>query len=140
MNYYIATVKCGHVGRNKYILIDFPILATSVKEAAKLARYIPRVKHQHKNAIKGVRQVSKEEFEQQRAINDEDPYLLVQSIQDQRRHASIYERIIDEEIEEQEKTRADSLKLRAKRIIAQKKLDVYLYRQERRNNTLEYCY
>ena len=38
MKYYIVTAKCGHVGRDYYIPIDFPIRAESRTEAAKVAQ------------------------------------------------------------------------------------------------------
>jgi len=56
--FYIVTAKCGHVGKSKYILIDFPVIAEDGREAAKIARQIPRVKHHHKDAIRNVEESS----------------------------------------------------------------------------------
>ena len=42
--FYIVTAKCGHVGKSKYILINFPVIAEDGREAAKIARQIPRDK------------------------------------------------------------------------------------------------
>ena len=51
MNSCFAVIcKCGHVGRNNYILITFPVIANSKKEAARIARSIPRCKHHHNYA------------------------------------------------------------------------------------------
>lgn len=83
-DYYAVTCKCGHVGRNQYILITFPIIAESGKEAAMIARLIPRVKHHHKDCIIGVRKIDYEEFVMINKLNSNDPYLSCGSIQEQR--------------------------------------------------------
>ena len=62
MNYYIVTAKCGHVGKDYYIPIDFPVRAESKTEAAKIVRSFPRVKHHHKDAILGCREASIKEY------------------------------------------------------------------------------
>lgn len=84
MKYFIVTAKCGHVGRFHCIWIDFAVAADSAKEAAKKARGFKRVKHNHKDVIRLVREVTFEEFIQQRTINDDDPYLHCKNIQQQR--------------------------------------------------------
>jgi hypothetical protein len=58
--HFIVTAKCGHVRRANFIAIDFPVVASNGKEAAAIARQLPRVKHDHKDAILGVREVSYE--------------------------------------------------------------------------------
>ena len=73
--YYIVDAVCGHVGRNNGIIKSFPINADSSKEAAAIARMIPRVKHDYKNAICGVREVSYKEYLIQNKRNDRDAYL-----------------------------------------------------------------
>ena len=80
---FIVSTKCGHVGRNKYILIDFAVTAKSAKDAAKVARNIPRVKHHWKNAIENVKEVSYEKYYKQLIINSKDNYLKAKCIQDQ---------------------------------------------------------
>jgi hypothetical protein len=82
---YIVRAKCGHVGRDHYIPIDFPITATSKKEAAKLARLIPRVKHDHEDAIIFVKAVTDEEYANQIEKNRNDVYLSVKSKHDQKK-------------------------------------------------------
>lgn len=74
-NYYLVETKCGHVGSFAYIPIKFPIIAESGRDAARLAREIPRVKHHNKFAITSVRKVTLDEYEQQVEINKYDPYL-----------------------------------------------------------------
>ena len=96
MNSYFAVVcKCGHVGRNNYILITFPVIATNRKEAARIARNIPRCKHHHKDCIREVAKISYEEFLRIKSKNDKDPYLFCQSIQEQR-HYDLTNRIMPE--------------------------------------------
>lgn len=52
--YYKVLAKCGHVGRNKYIIKWFYVKAVNAKDAAMQVKYIPRVKHHHKDAIRQV--------------------------------------------------------------------------------------
>ena len=69
MKYYIVTAKCGHVGKNKYILIDFPVVAEDGETAAQIVRLIPRVKHDHKDAIKEVKQVDYDLYYERNSLN-----------------------------------------------------------------------
>ncbi len=80
---YIVTVKGGHVGRKYYIPLRFPIEATSKKEAARIARQIPRVKHDHKDAIIDVIAVDDETFFKQIELNNQDPYFKAKNKQQQ---------------------------------------------------------
>ena len=96
MKYYIVTTKCGHVGKNKYIVVDFPVLAENGKDAARKAREIPRVKHHHKDAILNVREVSLEEYNQYEEKKNNDDYLKCSSRQEQNMIKNISERIIYE--------------------------------------------
>ena len=48
--FYRVKAKCGHVGRNNYIVKNFYVVASSGKEAAHKVRYFPRVKHDRKDA------------------------------------------------------------------------------------------
>lgn len=74
-NYYLVKAMCGHVGARAYIPIIFPVAAKSGAEAAKIARWIPRVKHHYKNAILDVKKVTFEEYEEQMRVNSNDAYL-----------------------------------------------------------------
>ncbi len=96
MKYYIVTAKCGHVGRDYYIPIDFPIRAESRTEAAKIARDLPRVKHHHKDAILDCREVSFEEYKAVNEKNKTDTYLLCHSSSEQKLLCDIEDRIIKE--------------------------------------------
>ncbi len=75
MKYYIVTAACGHVGRGRYVAIDFPVVAETSGEASKICRYIPRVKHGNKDAIIKVREVTRREYRLQQQVNDMNPYL-----------------------------------------------------------------
>lgn len=83
MNYYLVTTKCGHVGKNRYIPITFPVMAETGKEAAVIARQMPRVKHHHWDAILNCKKVNERLYKKQMRINDNDPYLQVKSKHEQ---------------------------------------------------------
>lgn len=83
--FYAVTCKCGHAGsRNFYCERTFPVQASSGTEAAQIARFIPRVKHHHKDCILKVVEVDYSEFLLLRKANDSDPFLHCSSIQEQR--------------------------------------------------------
>ena len=82
-NFYKVTAKCGHVSKQYFIEIDFPVCAENAKEAAKIARSLPRVKHNHKDAIRSVQEISKQEFIELKRKNNEDQYLKCSSKQEQ---------------------------------------------------------
>lgn len=81
--YFIVEAKCGHVGRHRYMPIQFAVQTTSKKDAARIVRTFPRVKHDHKDAIINVLEVSKEDYMKQSLINKQDPYLRITRKQDQ---------------------------------------------------------
>ena len=95
---FAVEAKCGHVGRKYYIAITFPVVADNGKEAAKIVRRIPRVKHDHKDAIISVNEITIEEYEELIQLNRNDEYLQCHSIQEQRaRCDGLSERIIMED-------------------------------------------
>ena len=77
--YYLVTVKGGHVGRQYYYPMQLPIRASSKKEASDRARYLPRVKKNHKDVVLSVEKISQSAFYQQVSNNDQDPYFNVTS-------------------------------------------------------------
>jgi len=83
INYYIVTAMCGHVGKGHAILKDLPVWASDARQAAAIARYIPRVKHNYKMAIVAVRRVDYFEYLKQIEINSADPYFRVQNKREQ---------------------------------------------------------
>ena len=94
MNYFKVTCRCGHVGRNNYIPIIFPIIASNGKEASSIARNIPRVKHNHKYAIIDCKKISKIEYDEIKEINDNDPYLRCKNKREQKLIKDFENRII----------------------------------------------
>ncbi len=96
MKYYIVTTKCGHVGKSKYILIDFPIAAEDGETAASIARKIPRVKHNHKDAIRNVKQVDYDTYYEKYISNHNDEYLKCSSKQEQSLNCNLEGRLYDE--------------------------------------------
>lgn len=106
--YYAITVKCGHVGRNKYIPITFPIIANSKKKAAEVVRLFPRVKHDHKDYVLDAREVTREEYLDILEKNNNDIYLKVASIQEQREKClDLEERLCQENRDNQTIKRED---------------------------------
>lgn len=95
--YFKVTAKCGHVGRNNYIPMDFFVAADSGTEAAAAVRQMPRVKHDHKDAILNVERISFEAFCRGLHAFREDPFNKCTSIQQQRATvADLEERILPE--------------------------------------------
>ena len=83
MEMYEVCAKCGHVGRKYYIDKVFAVKAESAKEAAAIARQIPRVKHDHKDAIRYVKKIDEERFLEIIRENEADPYLHCKNRQEQ---------------------------------------------------------
>lgn len=133
MNYYLVLCKCGHVTRDYYMPINFCIMAEDGEEAARIARKIPRVKHDYKDAILKVTKVNKEVFDYQNEINNLDPYLLCHSKHEQN---EIFDLIKHRLVKDNHKERGDSSKyndrkpnltMQAKKYMYDIKLDYYLY-------------
>ena len=98
MNLYRVCAKCGHVGRNKYVVKEFAVKAETAKEAVAKVRWFPRVKHHHKDAIREVVKISFGEYSELQKTHNEDPYFSCKNVQDQRSYeeADIRDEIIDE--------------------------------------------
>lgn len=100
MKFYKVEAKCGHVGRNNYILKKFYVRAIDGKEAALKTRRLPRVKHHSKSAIVTVNEIDYEEYIQGLNQMSSDPYFLVRSSSEQRRKCVFDENeIIREDVE-----------------------------------------
>ena len=92
--YYAVTTKCGHVRRSRYVEVTFAIAAESGKKAAKIGRYMPRVKHDNPMAIINVVKISYEEYLELLENNSNNPYLRCSSRQEQNRLCpEIYEKV-----------------------------------------------
>ena len=94
--YFKVVAKCGHVGRNKYIPIQFAVEANSAKEAANIVRYFPRVKHDHEDAIMRVEKIDKKEYKEIISINKKDPYLHCGSKYEQKQITDLQDRLVDD--------------------------------------------
>ena len=97
--YFKVEAKCGHVGHGKCIWITFATAADNGKEAAKKVRDFKRVKHDHKDAIGSVKEISFEEFIAIKAANDADPYLHCKNVQEQRKILDFDKRVVDDKRE-----------------------------------------
>lgn len=95
--YYKVVAKCGHVGRNNYIPVQFAVIALNGKEAAKKVRDYTRVKHNHKDAILNCTEISYADYLELLDINSKDEYLRCVNIQQQRKIENFSERILKEE-------------------------------------------
>ena len=95
-HYFKVVAKCGHVGRNKYIPIQFAVIAENASEAAQKVRYFPRVKHDHKDAILLVERIRVKEYKEINRNNRRDPYLQCHSKYEQDRIEDLKERLIDD--------------------------------------------
>lgn len=82
--YYEVFAKCGHVGKNNYIEITFPVRAKNKKEAAAKTCNFPRVKHNHKDAFRSVKEVSYDKYQELLENYREDNYNFCHSKQHQR--------------------------------------------------------
>lgn len=85
MNYYKVRAKCGHVGRNNYIIKPFFVKANDGKEAAKIVRNTPRVKHDHKYAIIDVKKITLDEYMLGLKAHANDKYFQVHNSSAQRK-------------------------------------------------------
>ncbi len=81
--YFKVCAKCGHVRKNRYVLKWFYIKALDGEEAAKVVRDKPRVKHNHKDAIREVIEITFEEYLDGLKINSMDMYFKCSNKQEQ---------------------------------------------------------
>lgn len=108
-NYYKVVAKCGHVGRCKYIPIIFAVVAENGKEASKLVRQYPRVKHNHKDAILRCDEITFEEFLQIKETNNNDPYLHCRNKQEQNMFCDLQDRIEEDSYKNKSYKKEDRL-------------------------------
>ncbi len=83
--FFEVRAKCGHVGRNKYLLKDFYVQSESAKDAALIVRYTPRVKHHQKDAIIYVKQITREEYIAGKIKHKNDQYFHIHNSSEQKR-------------------------------------------------------
>lgn len=87
MKMYEVQAKCGHVGKNYYVLKNFAVKAENGKDAANIIRWMPRVKHHHKDAIRVVKEIDSERYWEIQVTNRMDPYFSCHCVQDQRAYS-----------------------------------------------------
>ena len=135
--YFKVVCKCGHVGRRGYVPIQFPIRAESAKKAAAIARQIPRVKHNHKDAILDVCEIDYELYITMLKLNENNKYLRCSSKQEQKRLCDLENLIVEElhnkTIEYDTEKRKEKVKYKLKKMKEIKKS----YEKE---DDYEYCY
>jgi hypothetical protein len=95
--FFEVRAKCGHVGKNYYYEGVFYIKAENAKEAAAKGRVMPRVKHDHKDAILSVAQLSREEFKARWVARSNIPYYQCRNRQEQQNTCfGIYDHLVGE--------------------------------------------
>ena len=75
MNYYLVTAKCGHVGKGRYVEVDFPIYAETKSDAAQMCLRRGKVKKHLKNAISCVYEISLDEYKEKMNVFKDDGYV-----------------------------------------------------------------
>ena len=62
MKYYLVIAKCGHVGKGKYVEVEFPVYAVDKHSASQMCLKLGKVKKHLKNAISNIYEISYEEY------------------------------------------------------------------------------
>ena len=88
--FFEVVAKCGHVGRGYYYEGVFYEIASDASYAAKIVRGRGRVKHDHKDAILSVREISQEEFELGLKAKENNPYY---SCSNKREQDAVWEQV-----------------------------------------------
>ena len=97
MRFYEVEAKCGHVGLTNCVWIKFAVKAKTSKEAADAVKRYGRVKRNHKDCIRGVSEISYDEYRILARENKYDPYLNARNIREQRAIPDFDERVeVDE--------------------------------------------
>ena len=81
--YFEVLAKCGHVGKDKYYEGTFYIAAENAKEAAKITRQKGRVKHDHKDAIISVQEITYRQYKQGCSAHNNEAFFNCKNIQEQ---------------------------------------------------------
>lgn len=132
MKYYEVKAKCGHVGRNNYIVKEFYTRAENGREAASKIRRAPRVKHDHKDAIISVEEISCSEFYEGIKKNENDNFFKIHSSSEQRLLCTFQEgEIIRENLD-------DNIKTKKKKHIKQRLIELQIIKEWRLNKYLQY--
>jgi len=101
MKYYEVSAKCGHVGRNNYIIKKFYVKAETGEDAAEIVINKPRVKHHRKDVIIDTKKITEDEYIQGIKEMKEDMYFQVHCKQEQIRCEAVNECEIFREVKEE---------------------------------------
>lgn len=135
MKYFMVIAKCGHVGKNNYFKGEFFFKSENGKEAARLARECPRVKHDQKDTILAVSEIDLTTYETGIKQKRFSHYYTSENVQEQR----MYYSEIKDNIFAEEKTYKESKKY-AKKHSLRKVYNIdpdYELMKHRRN--IDYC-
>ncbi len=111
MRYFKVTAKCGHVGKVFYYPGDLFIKAENGRDAARVARNMPRVKHDHKDAILNVEEIDWETYRAGKKDARKNPYFFCESVQQQLEYwDEIGSRLLADDYNEKEKSKKVSRK------------------------------
>jgi hypothetical protein len=81
--YYVALLKFGHADRrSSFYLLDFAFIATTKEDVKQKAKNLPRGKKNHKDYIRSIKQVSKQEYEEVKKFNLTHPFFTSSSKQE----------------------------------------------------------
>lgn len=118
--YYEVVAKCGHVGKKYYVLIKFAVIAEDGREAAKMVRRFPRVKHNHKDAILSVSKIDYERYLEVVEMNQNDLYLKCHSRREQKLIENLKERLEEDshnqKVKHDKQARLDRVAYKIKKI------------------------
>lgn len=94
MKYYLVLCKFGHVGRNKYLPLNIPVIALSKKEASLKAKSFRGVKKNHKDwCLEEPKEVTFEMYQKEKNLFKNDIYFQKKT----RSRLSLFsERLVDE--------------------------------------------
>jgi hypothetical protein len=115
MGFFEVMAKCGHVGVGRYYRATFYVQAENGKAAAALVRTLPRVKHDHKDAIIAVTKVDYAVFQEGNTEHHADSYFNCRNKQEQSLFLAKIEENIHYETDIDKGERRDSSDRRAKR-------------------------
>lgn len=104
MKYFKVVAKCGHVRKGHYIIKNFFVRSEDGKEAARKVRFLPRVKHDLKDAIISVKSITREEFTQGIELHNQDLYFNVTNSSEQKLYGAVdYEQVYNYDEPERKK-------------------------------------
>lgn len=83
LKYFKVLAKCGHVGKGMYFEGKFYVAADNASNAAARTRKFPRVKHDYKDAIISVTEISYKDYIDGQNYEYNRPYYNCQSKQEQ---------------------------------------------------------